>query len=189
MRRQPRSLPVRAHPLVFGVVIFLASELMFFAGLFAAYYDLRNRSGTWPPIGVRLNVAESSVGTALLFLSSIVMLLMTRALDRGRPKAAYGWLFTGIICGLSFITVALHGWSKNAFTIASSAYGSIFYAMTGFHLLHVVAGVILLTALYFGMTSNALQANRRAGAEAMMYYWHFVFIVWLGIWGTIYFVR
>ncbi|HEY8315060.1 MAG TPA: cytochrome c oxidase subunit 3 [Candidatus Baltobacteraceae bacterium] len=182
-------MPIRAHPLVFGVVLFLASELMFFAGLFAAYFDLRSQNAVWPPPGVHLDLIESSIGTFLLFASSMVMFLMTNALSKGRQKAAYGWLFAGIMCGIAFIGIALHGWSKNTFTIASSAYGSIFYAMTGFHVLHVTAGVVLLAALFYGLRSNALRANARAGAEAIMYYWHFVFVVWIGIWGSIYLLR
>ena len=73
--------------------------------------------------------------------------------------------------------------------IATNAYGSIYYALTGFHLLHVIAGIGILVALLVGMRSRALLANHRAGAEAMTYYWHFVFVVWLGIFATIYFVR
>ncbi len=91
--------------------------------------------------------------------------------------------------GIGFVAVAIHGYSKDTFTIATNAYGSIYYTMTGFHLLHVIAGIGILAALLVGLRSRALLVNQRAGAEAMTYYWHFVFIVWLGIFGTIYFVR
>ena len=184
-----RQLAFRAHPLLFGVVIFLSSELMFFAGLFAAYFDLRSGSGAWPPPGVHLSFVEGAAGTALLLLSSLSMVGMTRALDRGGAKAAYGWLFGGIVCAVAFVALTLAGWQEETFGIASHAYGSVYFAMTGFHVLHVVAGIILLTALFFGLRSPALTANHRAGAEAIMYYWHFVFAVWLGIWGTLYFIR
>jgi heme/copper-type cytochrome/quinol oxidase subunit 3 len=60
--------------------------------------------------------------------------------------------------------------------------------MTGFHLLHVIVGIGVLTALLIAMRSPALLANCRAGAEAMTYYWHFVFIVWLGIWSSVFLV-
>ena len=165
---------------------------MFFAALFAAYYDLRNQAlgtGTWPPPGVHLDMLDSSIGTFLLFLSSMLALLMTRALDRDRMKAAHGWLFAAIACGVAFVALSLYGYSRNTFTISSSAYGSLYYTMTGFHLLHVIAGVILLVGMYLGLRSPALRANHRAGAEAISYYWHFVFIVWLGIWGSIYLIR
>ncbi len=184
-----RPLSLRAHPLVFGVAIFLASELMFFAGLFAAYFDLRSGSAVWPPHGVHLNMAEAAIGTLLLAISSGTMIGLTRALDRSGPRAAYPWLFAGVVSAIGFVAIAVHGWQNDTFTIASNAYGSIFFAMTGFHVLHVIAGIILLTVLLFGLRSPALAANHRAGAEAIMYYWHFVFVVWLGIWGTIYFLR
>ncbi len=117
------------------------------------------------------------------------MVLTTRAMDRGRVQAARWWTATAILCAVAFVAVSLHGYFKNSFTIATNAYGSIYYAMTGFHLLHVTAGIGLLLALLVGLQSPALRVNHRAGAEAMTYYWHFVFIVWVGIWGTIYFIR
>jgi len=181
--------PVRAHPLVFGTVLFLASELMFFAALFAAYFDLRANRAVWPPPGVHLDVAEASFGTFLLLASSVVMVLASRAMDNGRIVAARWWTASGIISAASFIALALHGYTKNGFSISSDSYGSIYYTMTGFHLLHVAAGIALLFAILIGMQSNALRAACREGAEAMTYYWHFVFIVWLGIWGTIYLVK
>lgn len=182
-------LPIRAHPLVLGVVLFLASELMFFAALFAAYYDLRANRAQWPPPAVHLDTAEAAFGTLLLFAASVVMVLATRAMDKGRLRAARWWTASAIVAAVGFVLVALHGYSKDEFTIATDAYGSIYYAMTGFHLLHVVAGIGILVALLAGMKSPALLANHRAGAEAMTYYWHFVFVVWLGIFGTIYLVR
>ncbi|MDQ2679508.1 MAG: cytochrome c oxidase subunit 3 [Candidatus Eremiobacteraeota bacterium] len=184
-----RPLALRAHPLVFGVVIFLASELMFFAGLFAAYYDLRSQTLHWPPADVHLNLLESGIGTLLLALSSGAMLLVSRAFSKQDTKAARTWTGVAAVLGVLFLAIAMHGWSKNTFGVASHAYGSVFYTMTGFHALHVLVGVGLLCALFFGLRSSALRANNRAGAEAIIYYWHFVFIVWLGIWGTIYLIR
>jgi len=186
---RPSPLPIRAHPLVLGVVLFLASELMFFAALFATYFDLRANARIWPPPGVHLDLLQSSIGTCLLLLSSAIMILTTRALDRQRDRAARAWIAAAVICGLGFAAIAVNGYIHDTFSISSSAYGSIYYAMTGFHLLHVLVGVGILTALFFGIASPALRVNRRAGAEGMMYYWHFVFVVWIGIWTTIYFIR
>jgi cytochrome c oxidase subunit 3 len=184
-------LPIRAHPLVFGVVIFLASELMFFAALFAAYFDLREQAapGAWPPSYVRLDTLDSAIGTALLFISSLVMFAMARAASRRRIRAARAWLGVGVICALGFIAIALYGYAHETFTIASSAYGSLYYTMTGFHLLHVIAGVGLLAAVWLGLRGPAIRANHLAAAEAISYYWHFVFVVWLGLWSAIYLIR
>lgn len=162
---------------------------MFFAALFASYYDLRANRAVWPPPGVHLDVVESSIGTALLFIASVVMVLATRAMDRQRMLAARWWTGAAIVSAVAFIALSIHGYLNNTFAVWSNAYGSIYYAMTGFHLLHVTAGVGILLALLIGMRSNTLQAYHREGAEAMTYYWHFVFIVWVGIWASIYLVQ
>lgn len=182
-------LPIRAHPLVLGVVLFLASELMFFAALFAAYYELRANRAAWPPPMVHLKPWEAGFGTFLLFASSAVMVLATKAMDRGKMRAARLWTFSGIVAAVGFVLDSLHSYADDPFGISTNAYGSIYYTMTGFHLLHVMVGIVILIALLVGMRSAALQVNQRAGAEAMTYYWHFVFIVWIGIFSTIYFVR
>lgn len=187
--RSLAPLPVRVHPIVLGVVVFLASEFMFFAGLFAAYYNLRANSATWPPRMAHLDLAESASGTFLLFFASVVMYLATKALERDRFAAARWWTLSAILAAVGFVLLSVHGYTNNAFWPWTNAYGSIYYSMTGFHLLHVTAGIGILIALLIGMRSPALNVNQRAGAEAMVYYWHFVFIVWLGIWSTLYFVK
>lgn len=187
--RSLAPLPVRAHPLVLGVVLFLASELMFFAALFAGYYELRANRAQWPPPGVDLKTYEAGFGTFLLFAASAVMVFATKAMDRRNLRAARAWTLSAIVAAVGFVLIAIHGYAGDAFGISTNAYGSIFYTMTGFHLLHVIVGIGILTALLVGMRSPALQVNQRAGAEAMTYYWHFVFIVWVGIFATIYFVR
>ncbi|HZZ00373.1 MAG TPA: cytochrome c oxidase subunit 3 [Candidatus Baltobacteraceae bacterium] len=187
--RSLAPLPVRAHPLVLGVVVFLASEFMFFSGLFAAYFNLRANRATWPPPLVHLDLVESASGTFLLFFASVVMYFATKAMDRNRMRAARWWTLSAIAAAVGFVLLSVHGYMGNAFWPWTNAYGSVYYSMTGFHLLHVTVGIGILTAILIGMRSPALSVDQRAGAESMVYYWHFVFIVWLGIWSTIYFVR
>lgn len=185
--REP--LAIRAHPLVFAVVLFLASELMFFASFFAAYYDLRAINGAgWPPPGVRLDVGPASLGTLLLGLSSVTVVLAARQFDRGVARVR-AWLLATAVLGALFLAIAVRGWIRDNFSISTDAYGSIYYAMTGFHALHVLAGIVLLLGLTIGLRKPAFTADHRAGAEAIMYYWHFVFVVWVGLWATLYFVR
>lgn len=182
-------LAVRAHPLVLGTVLFLASEAMFFAALFAAYFDLRANRAAWPPPGVDADVLWSGIGTAALGVASLVMVLATRAMDRRRWGAARLWTASALVAAVSFVGIALRGYAREPFTIATNAYGSIYYTITGFHLLHVLVGIAILGTILVGMRSGALRANGRAGAEAMMYYWHFVFIVWIGIWAAVDIIR
>lgn len=187
--RSLAPLPVRAHPLVLGVVLFLASELMFFAALFAAYFDLRANRGDWPPPPAYSDLVGATAGTAALAIASIVMIVATRAMDRRKWTAARTWVLAAIFGALIFVVIAVHGYAAAPFTIATNAYGTIYYTLTGFHLLHVIAGIAILTAILLGMRSPALAANQRAGAEAMTYYWHFVFVVWIGIYATVYLLR
>lgn len=184
-------LPIRAHPLVLGVVLFLASELMFFAALFAAYYQIRANHPAFPPSSAHLDVAEASYGTFLLFAASLVMVFATRAMDKGRIRAARWYTVSAIIAAAAFCLLSVHGYVTyvgDGLTISSSAFGSLFYALTGFHLIHVLVGIGILGALLVGMRSPALRANDRAGAEAMTYYWHFVFVVWIGIYTTVFLI-
>src|SRR5579871_1410184 len=109
--RPVAPLPIRAHPLVLGVVLFLASELMFFAGLFAAYYSLRANAAVWPPPSAHLDPVEATFGTLLLFVASLVMMRVPRALELRRFTAARAWTASAIVAALAFIALSLHGYA------------------------------------------------------------------------------
>ncbi len=188
VRSEP--LPLRVHPLVLGMVIFLASETMLFAAMFAAYYELRSQAAVWPPSGVSFSVIEASTGTALLAFSSLTMFLATRSLSRKRHGAARAWFVGTCGLGMLFLGLTVHGWSDAKFHISSHAYGSLFYLMLGVHALHVLVGIVLIAMLALGVRERAFLREEDAGAEAIGYYWHFVFAVWfVGIWPTIYLVK
>jgi len=184
-----RSVAVRAHPLVFGVVVFLASESMLFAGLLAAWYDLRGRSPEWPPHGAALDVASATLGTILLGLGSVTMGVAQAAGAKQRRGVARAMLVLTLLCALSFAVIALHDWAEANFSVATDAYGTLFYVLTGTHLAHVLAGAVLLTAVAIFLRRPAFQADERAGVEAVAYYWHFVFVIWLAVYATIYLVK
>jgi cytochrome c oxidase subunit 3 len=184
-----RPLPVRAHPLVFGVVVFLASESMLFAGLLAAYYDLRGQTSLWPPPGAQLDVASATFGTLLLGLGSVSMGIAQVTAGRGRPRVARAMLLLTLFFALGFAYIALDDWSRENFRVDTNAYGTLFYCLTGTHLAHVLAGAVLLFALTLFLRKPAFTRDDHAGVEAIAYYWHFVFIVWLAVWATIYLVR
>ena len=184
-----RELALRTHPLVFGTVLFLASDLMIFGGFIAAYFNLRGLADVWPPAGIVLDGRSAAVGTAMLAVSSGTLLFATHHLARNAYATARLWIGASILLGTAFVSLTLHDWAANAFGIATNAYGSLYYIMTGFHVLHVTAGVLLMIMLFGNMQKAAFERDRRAGAEAIGFFWHFVFIIWLLIWGSIYVVR
>ena len=187
--RHLRPLPVQTHPVVLGTVIFLASELMFFSALFATYYDLKAYNKVWPPAYVHLDQPGMALGTFMLFVASAMMFPFMRAVRARHVTAARGWLFASIFGGIGFLAFEVHGWAKQGFGISTDAYGSIFMTMTGFHFLHVVAGLIMLSMLLLGLRSQAFLSDERSGVEAISYYWHFVFVVWIGVYATLFLVR
>ncbi len=184
-----RELALRTHPLVFGVVLFLASDLMIFGGLIAAYFNLRTIADVWPPPGVRLDQLSGAVGTGMLAVSSATMLYATHYLARNNFTAARLWLGVTILLGTAFVLLSFDGWSKNTLHVDSNAYGSLYYVLTGFHVFHVSTGVLLLVMLFFNMRKAAFQRDQRAGAEAIGFFWHFVFFIWVLVWGSIFVVK
>ena len=184
-----RPLPIRAHPVVLGTVVFIASETMFFAALFATYYNLKARAAQWPPAGVHLDIVGPSLGTAFLVISSAAGFFVMNSLRYRRSAAAQNWLYVAILGGIAYIVDAMHGYADQSFGLRSGAYGSIYVTMTGFHLLHVVAGVVMLLGLLFAIRSPAFNVDRHEGAEAISYYWHFVTVMWFGIYTTVYWIR
>jgi len=189
MARRELPLSYRAHPVVLGMVVFIASETMFFSALFATYFNLKATSTVWPPPYAHLEPVGAAFGTAFLVAGSLMMFPMLRALRRRNFKAAYGWLYGAIMGGLGYIGVAMHGYALQSFTFHTGAYAATYLTITGFHLLHVVAGVIMLLGLYLGLRSPAFRANQQGGAEAISYYWHFVTVMWFGIYSTVYWIR
>ncbi|MDB5028623.1 MAG: cytochrome c oxidase subunit [Candidatus Eremiobacteraeota bacterium] len=184
-----RSVAVRAHPLVFGTVVFLASESMLFAALLAAYYYLRGDSATWPPAGATLDVAGMAIGTALLGLGSVTMAVaQAAAMRRGRVLARV-MLATTIVLAIGFLALEWADWRSANFWVNGTAYATIFYVLTGTHFAHVAAGVVLLAAVAIFLRMPAFTREHHAGVEAVAYYWHFVFVVWLALYATIFLIR
>jgi cytochrome c oxidase subunit 3 len=161
---------------------------MFFAGLFAAWFTLRSVNDTWPPDGVELATARTAVATVVLVASSGVMHLAVVAARRGDRRAAARWLGLTALMGVVFLGNQALEYAEAPFQIDSHAYGSIFYLMTGFHGMHVIGGLI-----FMGAVAAAIAGRSRAPAESTVevcaYYWHFVDVVWVAMFTTVYVLR
>jgi cytochrome c oxidase subunit III len=171
-----------------GVVVWLASELMFFSGLFGAYFTLRSVNDVWPPDGVELETARTAAATVVLIVSSGTMHLAIAAARREDRGRAIEWLAVTALLGALFLTNQLVEYAEAPFAIDDHAYGSIFYVMTGFHGLHVLGGLV-----FIGAVAIAIAGHSRAPVEQTVdvcgYYWHFVDVVWVAMFTTIYLVQ
>jgi cytochrome c oxidase subunit 3 len=179
----------RVPPLLFGTVLFLASELLFFGSLFAAYFALRAQTDPWPPEDVELELLVPTIGTILLVLSSVTFQLGVLAGERERPTGLRSWVGLSLLLGLLFLGLQLWDYTQLGFEVSSHAYGTIFYAMTGFHGLHVAAGLVLMVVILGRLVQGAYRAGRVESVHAIGYYWHFVDVVWIALYATLYLLR
>ncbi|EME96883.1 heme-copper oxidase subunit III [Streptomyces mobaraensis NBRC 13819 = DSM 40847] len=192
-----------AHPSVnrpnltsVGTIIWLSSELMFFAALFAMYFTLRSVTGTdhWSDMASHLNVPFSAGNTTILVLSSLTCQLGVFAAERGDVKKLRTWFVITFVMGAIFIGGQIFEYTdlvkEAGLSLSSDAYGSAFYLTTGFHGLHVTGGLIAFL-LVLGRTYAAKRFTHHQATAAIVvsYYWHFVDVVWIGLFATIYLIK
>ena len=172
-----------------GTVVWLASEVMFFGGLFAAYFTLRANARSWPPGNVHLETAAAALATLVLVVSSFTIHLAGTARGRGDRLAMQRWMIITLALGALFLANQLREMFTLDFSISSSGYGSMYYVMTGFHGLHVLAGLVLIVvALALSGGETSLE-RRTPMLESVTYYWHFVDVVWIGLFATLFLLR
>ena len=188
-----------------GTIVWLSSELMFFAALFASYFTIRAVSpDLWAQDTALLNVPFASVNTTILVLSSLTCQLGVFAAERGqvgRTGSVFqikGWglrewfvltylMGAVFIAGQAFEYVSL---MHEGVTIPASSYGTMFYLTTGFHGIHVTGGLVAFLFV-LGRTFLARKFTHEQAVSAIVtsYYWHFVDVVWIGLFATIYLIQ
>ena len=169
-----------------GVVVWLASELMFFAGLFAAWFQLRSiNSDAWPPDDVELAVARTAAATAVLVASSFTMHLGVQSAERGDRRGAVRWVLLTVALGAAFLANQALEYAELEISISSHAYASMFFLLTGFHGLHVLGGLVLLLVV-LGVVTGRTKAPLDEPLVMASYYWHFVDVVWVGMFAVVY---
>jgi cytochrome c oxidase subunit III len=202
----PRSPASRPNLVSVGTIVWLSSELMFFAALFAMYFTIRSvdkgEGLPWP--GAHLNLTLGSINTTVLLLSSVTCQMGVFAVERGQIKRTgsiwdfrkWGlreWYVLSFLMGLYFVLGQGYEYLsliRDGLTLSSSGYGSVFYIPTGFHGLHVTGGLIAFLFL-LGRTYAAKRFTQEQQVSAIVvsYYWHFVDVVWIGLFTTIYLIR
>ena len=188
-----------------GTIIWLSSELMFFAALFASYFTIRAVSPElWAQSTEKLDVPFASVNTTILVLSSLTCQLGVFAAERGQvgrtgsvfQVKGWGlreWFILTYIMGAVFVAGQATEYTSligEGITIPSSGYGSMFYLTTGFHALHVTGGLVAFLYV-LGRTFMARRFTHEQAVSAIVvsYYWHFVDVVWIGLFATIYLIK
>lgn len=182
-RRRPARTPAVASG-VLGVVIFVAAEIMFFAGLISAYLIARAGAIGWPPADQpRLPVEVTAVNTAVLLASGVLLFAAARSPVTGRAARRGGRLLgAALALGACFVLVQGVEWARLVrfgLTLTSSTYGSFFYLIVGAHALHAVAALLALSLL----TVRGLRGTlTREAFEAAAVFWYFV----VGLWPILY---
>jgi cytochrome c oxidase subunit 3 len=167
---------------VLGMTLFVASEAMFFAAFFGAYFTIFAATAVWPPLQIPIpELTISSVATALLVTSSVFVQAAVRAAKRGRTQRVNLWLGITIALGIGFLILQLIDYSGVGFGIHDGTYASLFYVMTGLHMAHVFGGVLFLMLVFAQSRTGQLSTQRTDPVQAAAIYWDFVDIVWVGL--------
>ena len=178
--------PNRPQLLAVGVMIWLGSEFMFFSGLFAAFFTIRANAKVWPPAGTKLDTWQALVFTFVLLASSPTMQLGVWAQERGERAKARFWVVSSLLLGAAFLGNQAYEWKTLPFRPHTNSYGSLFYIMSGLHGLHVLLGLVAMLALLGRMNGPRGDAGETAVFQAVSYYWHFVDIVWIGLFSALF---
>jgi cytochrome c oxidase subunit 3 len=176
-----------------GMVLFIASEVMFFGGLFGAYFTIRSSATLWPPEDTpHLETWYAAVLTTILVSSSVTMQFGVWAIRRNDQRKLMLWLAASLLLGLVFLAGQANEYRTligEGMTLSSGVFGSTFYTLTGFHGAHVAGGAAFILIVLLRARSGQFTARYHDTVEMASYYWHFVDVVWLGLFSTIYLLR
>ena len=181
-------------PALLGMMLFIASEVMFFAALFAAYFNARATLPVFPPEGTEFidPFGIPLIATAILILSSITMQWGTGRIRAGDRTGLNRAVTITLILGVIFLIMQAYDYyiliTHDDFGIDSGVYGTLFYTLTGFHGVHVSLGSLMLMSLVVASVQGRLKPQNAETVEIVGLYWHFVDIVWIFIFTVIYLI-
>ncbi|HKZ91765.1 MAG TPA: cytochrome c oxidase subunit 3 [Candidatus Limnocylindrales bacterium] len=183
-------------PALLGMMLFIASEVMFFAALFAAYFNARATLPVFPPEGydhILEPVPIALVATTILLLSSLTMQWGTTRIRQGDRTGLNRAVAVTLVLGVMFLAIQLYDYYElitvERFGIDSGVYGTLFYTMTGFHGAHVLGGVVGLAVILSRGVAGQFTRRHHVAVEAVHYYWHFVDVVWVFLFLTLYVIK
>jgi cytochrome c oxidase subunit 3 len=185
----------------YGMALFIASEVMFFAAFFWAYFDaslfadqenmfgrVEATGGQWPPASIETfdPFHLPFLNTLILLLSGCTVTWAHHALREGDRKGLIQGLWLTVLLGATFTCVQAYEYGDAAFGFTDGIYASTFFMATGFHGFHVIVGTIFLTVCLVRSYKGHFSPTQHFGFEAAAWYWHFVDVVWLFLFISIY---
>ena len=169
-----------------GMIVVIATEASLFAYLlFSYYYVSAQIVGPWPPGGPP-DLTLAIPGTIVLVLGSITMWWGERGVRAGRNGQLLIGLGVSVLLGVAFLVLETVEWMKKDVSLVSNVYGSLYYTITGFHMLHVVVGLLMLTMLFVWTLMHYFGKRRHSPLSIAVMYWHFVTVVWIAVFFTFY---
>jgi len=181
-----RARPEMSGP-VLGMVLFVASEAMFFAAFFGGYFTIKANAPEWPPAGTpHLKIDIATVLTVILIISSITVQMSLRSIRSGNGSRSTVWLGVTILLGILFLSLQLYDYSQLGFGLKDGVFGTLFYVMTGIHMAHVIGGVVFLALVFAQARRGRLSPTHHDPLAAGAIYWDFVDVVWLCLFAVFY---
>jgi cytochrome c oxidase subunit 3 len=188
---------------VLGMILFITSEVMFFSGLFAAYFATRANNQPWPPDNCGINPAPGCkpfgelldplglilVATIILIASSFTCQWAVWSIRRGDRRGFIRNISITFVLGIAFLIMQAYDYSilfSEGMTLGSGPFGTTYFTLTGFHGAHVFGGVLMLGVILYRGTAGQFSARHHDAVEAVSLYWHFVDVVWILLFSILY---
>ncbi len=170
-----------------GMFLFIASEIMLFGSFFTAYFFVRVAAGQpWPSPGHHLPVFIAGLNTMILVTSSFTMHWALQSIKRGNRAGLQAGLSLTFLLGLSFLLTQISEYSRIGFAPYTDAFGTVFFCLTGLHGAHVFVGLTLLLAATVRSFRGHYSSEEHLGVEIPGIYWHFVDVMWIVVYTTVY---
>jgi cytochrome c oxidase subunit 3 len=181
---------------ILGMILFICSEIMFFSGLFAAYFSVRASYVNWPAISAdpalneRFNLhAEpwyAAVLTVILVASSFTCQMGIWAIRRDDRRGLNRAIGVTLVLGIVFLIGQAYDYATLGFGLSDTPFGTTFYTLTGFHGAHVFGGAVMLSVILYRGLAGQFSSRHHDAVEAVSLYWHFVDVVWIALFSTLY---
>ena len=183
----PANRSSRVDPQVLGMLLFIISEVMVFGAFFTAYFFIRVAQGDpWPAPGTHLPVEVAGVNTAILVSSSFTVHWAQTAIKHGNRFGLKAGILTTFLLGCTFLFIQINEYANIGFAPQDHAQQTIFYSLTGLHGCHVFIGLLLLLFVTIRAFRGHYSPEEHRGVEVPGIYWHFVDIMWLIVYSTVY---